>query len=185
MNKLLKSPISKYALIAALPLAVLLLQPTVNLAVLTLGERALIEARPVDPRDPLRGDYVILDYEISEIEEELIPAAALPHEDQREGGYVYVTLDSDESGVASASGVFWDRPSSGKLYMRGKIMRSWGWNSYSIDYGLGAYYVSEGTGRAIEEAIFDDDTQVLADVRILMGKGVIRDLRIVRPKGNK
>jgi uncharacterized membrane-anchored protein len=46
----------------------------------------------------------------------------------------------------------------------------------TVDYGLGVYYVPEGTGRELEEAI--SESSVFADVRVLMGRGVIKKLEI-------
>jgi uncharacterized membrane-anchored protein len=57
-------------------------------------------------------------------------------------------------------------------------MRTWG--TSTVDYGLGVYYVPEGTGREIEDALRDSKVKVLADVRILRGRGVIKKLEIVK-----
>jgi uncharacterized membrane-anchored protein len=61
------------------------------------------------------------------------------------------------------------------------VIRAW-WN-YNCDYGLGVYYVPEGTGRALEEAIRDGD--VFADVRVLMGRGVIKKLEVIEPDAGR
>jgi uncharacterized membrane-anchored protein len=47
-----------------------------------------------------------------------------------------------------------------------------------IGYGIGAYYVPEGTGREIEDRIrdADDKTRILVDVRVLRGHPVIKGL---------
>jgi uncharacterized membrane-anchored protein len=174
-----KSTIAKYIVIAALPLGVLLFQPAVNFTVLALGERVLLETLPVDPRDFLRGDYVRLGYEISRIPEDF-PDADKQERYYGSGGHrVYAELVLDDDGVASLSRVLLERPSGG-LYLEGVIDDTW---SPSIDYGLGVYYVPEGTGRALEKAI-SDSGRVLADVRILGGRGVIKEL-IVKDEAEK
>ena len=169
-----RSTLFKYAAIAILPLAVLLSQPAVNFAVLTFGARVLLETRPIDPRDFLRGDYVTLDYAIADIPDEIFP-----QEDAggKTGKVLYATLALDDAGIASVSGVSFSRPQSG-LYIKGR--RNWDWRGKSVDYGLGVYYVPEGTGLEIENALRDSKVKVLADVRVIRGRGVIKKLEIVK-----
>jgi uncharacterized membrane-anchored protein len=182
MRLLGKSLALKYIAIAVLPLGVLLWQPAVNFTALTLGERVLLRTRPLDPRDFLRGDYVTLDYDISNIPEELMPEEVLPDE-EFEGVFqrdLYVTLKLDEDGIGSVSGVSLARPSGG-LYLEGNLY--WRWGSYNVRYGLGVYYVPEGTGREIEDAVRKGD--VLADVRIFRGRGVLKNLEIPDLEGDR
>jgi uncharacterized membrane-anchored protein len=174
--RIIKSPAIRYAAMVTLPLAALLFQPAVYFAVLELGHRVLLETRPVDPRDLLRGDYVILDYKISDVPDGLLlTSAEFLDDDRYEAEYpVYVTLGLNADGVASVSGISARRPSDG-IYLKGRLERLWGSN-YSIDYGLGAYYVPEDTGRELEDAIRGGEETVLADVRVLLGRGVIKEL---------
>ncbi|MDR1376365.1 MAG: GDYXXLXY domain-containing protein [Synergistaceae bacterium] len=170
---LFKSILLKYIAVAALPLAVLLFQPAVNFTVLTFGERVLLETRPVDPRDFLRGDYVILDYVIADFPDELFSEEDFSEEEiygeNHRETTVYVTLTLDGKGVASVSKASFSRPKEG-LYLQG--WRKW----RGVDYGLGVYYVPEGAGRGIEETMNDPKAKVLADVRVLRGRGVIKGL---------
>jgi uncharacterized membrane-anchored protein len=167
-----KSRALKYAAIALLPLVALTFTPMVKFAVLTFGERALLETRPVDPRELLRGDYVTLDYKISDIPRELLSKDEFSPSNE----YVYVTLSLDGAGVASVADASLSRPSKG-LYIRGRFHNSMVWSDYSIDYGLGVYYVPEGTGKELERLIRENG-KVFADVRILRGHGVIKKLEI-------
>jgi uncharacterized membrane-anchored protein len=199
-----KSLVLKYAAIAILPLGALLWQPAVNFAALEWGERVLLRTRPLDPRDFLRGDYVVLDYDISDIPEKFLPKDGVLPSDKKgdEGGNeddddalfrsgwkrqaiggglyrdVYVALDLDEDGIGSMSGASFARPSAG-LYLKGTIF--WRWGSYTVDYGLGVYYVPEGTGRAIEDMVRQGD--VLADVRVFRGRAMLKSLRPPGPPG--
>jgi uncharacterized membrane-anchored protein len=169
-NDLFKFTFAKYAAIAVLPLAVLLSRPAINCAVLAFGERALLETMPVDPRDFLRGDYVTLDYEISRIPDGIFqaeePFSLWKNERDR---HFFVILKIDAAGVATVAGASAERPREG-IYLKGRFS----WNSL-VDYGLGAYYVPEGTGGYIEDKI--RDSRVFADVRILRGRAVIKNLR--------
>jgi uncharacterized membrane-anchored protein len=176
-----RSTLLKYVAIAILPLAVLLSQPAVNFAVLTFGARVLLETRPIDPRDFLRGDYVTLDYAIADIPGELFPQEDVYEEREFYGGRgktIYAALALNDAGIASVSGASFSRPQSG-LYIEGRHdLRSW--QRGRVDYGLGVYYVPEGTGLEIENALGDPNVKVLADVRILRGRGAIKKLEIVK-----
>jgi uncharacterized membrane-anchored protein len=179
MRALFKSLALKYVAVAILPLGVLLCQPAVNFTALAWGERVLLRTRPVDPRDFLRGDYVTLDYDISDIPKESLPEK-IPSDDEDGENFlsrrvdVYVTLELDGEGVGSVSGASFTRPSEG-LYLKGEIF---GWqygHLYHADYGIGVYYVPEGTGRALEDAVREGG--VLADVRVFRGHGVMKSLQ--------
>ncbi|MDR1916007.1 MAG: GDYXXLXY domain-containing protein [Synergistaceae bacterium] len=180
--RLFKSLAVKYVSIAILPIAIMFYTPIVNFTILHIGARALLETIPVDPRDLLRGDYVILDYRITEIPDELLPQGVDTNDDnyyrKNIGDDVYVTLELDDAGVASISRVSLERPADG-LYIKGTLFKNWSRIQYSCDYGLGAYYVPEGTGRELEEKINSSNRySVYADVRILNGRGVIKTLEI-------
>ena len=162
---------AKYLAIAVLPLLVLLYTPISNYAVLCFGEKILLETLPFDPRDILRGDYVRLEYEIQDIPDGMIPEEA---ENSGKDSYaVYVSLVRDREGIARVLGVSVKRPPDG-TYLRANLRSYW---RNRADYNLGVYYVPEGTGRDLENAI--REKRVLADVRVLRGRGVIRKLEIV------
>ncbi|MDR1874914.1 MAG: GDYXXLXY domain-containing protein [Synergistaceae bacterium] len=176
---LFKTTFFKYAVIAVLPLAVLLFQPAVSFTVLAFGERVLLKTRPIDPRDFLRGDYVTLDYEISDLPDQTLKQLQQVPEEREyrlKRKTVYVTLKLDGEGVGSLSGASSYRPSGG-LYLRGQIGAG---RSRTVDYGLGVYYVPEGTGHDLERAMRDGT--VLADVRVLRGRGVIKKLEVKRAR---
>ena len=167
----------KYLLIVILPIAAMLHSQAVNFAVLALGEQVLLETRPVDPRDILRGDYVILGYDISLIDEEMLKNALGEMDENFDygasytGREVFVALQKDDNGIGTVQFVSKERPSEG-LYLRGVLDR---WNE--ISYGIGVYYVPEGTGQEIEDKIRGmDETQILVDVRVLRGRPVIKNL---------
>lgn len=164
----------KYIAIASLPLLVLLYQPFANFAVLHMGEEILLETVPVDPRDILRGDYVALSYRISTVPK--APKASFS--ELQKGGALYVALERNPSGVAKISGASTDRPKSG-LYLKGRVTY-FSSNTIHCDYGLGAYYVPEGTGRELEEAVRHG--QALAKIRVFKGRGVIEEIVIKRDK---
>jgi uncharacterized membrane-anchored protein len=112
------------------------------------GKLVLLETRPVDPRDLLRGDYVTLNYKISDVARRLF-SPALTNE-LAPGETVYVALEPHgqfhEVVLASTHRI---TPEEGQVVLKGHT-RSW-WNNAAqatthLDYGLERYYVREGTG---------------------------------------
>src|SRR5437667_8552551 len=104
---------------------------------LSTGRVVLLETAPVDPRDLLRGDYVILSYKISRVPMDLFAppvAGPLPA-----GTPVYVTLEQRGQfyEIVSAST---ERPSSSsdRLVLKGRIRFVWQpdrGNPVLLDYG--------------------------------------------------
>ncbi|MHB9006649.1 MAG: GDYXXLXY domain-containing protein [Limisphaerales bacterium] len=118
------------------------------------GQLILLETRPVDPRDLLRGDYVILGYDIS-----LVPTASVvpPAPDGvpiEAGSPVFVELrqEGEFHTLHRASLTSLD-PDPGNVVLRGRVSsRSWadrGETLLRVQYGLERYYVREGTGNPI------------------------------------
>ncbi len=108
---------------------------------------------PVDPRDIFRGDYVILNYEISRLDVKLLDG-----EDKfSSGDTAYVALRKEDAlwkpvsisvrpqatspdiAVIKANVRFMDDPSAdGPVFV-------------NLDYGIESYFVPQGTGHAIED----------------------------------
>ena len=112
----------------------------VRQTVLSQGREVVLQTVPVDPRSLMQGDYAILDYEIAELPDHLI--------DLRPGDTVYVILWEGRE-VWEAAGYRLHDPSSvsSDVYIRGNV------NSRGrLDFGIGTYFVPEGTGRVIEGA---------------------------------
>ncbi|HYP15795.1 MAG TPA: GDYXXLXY domain-containing protein [Opitutus sp.] len=100
----------------------------------------LLEARPVDPRDLLRGDYMILSYPIGDL-----PAGA---EGIKTGDEVWVLLERRERHhVAVGASRREPAPGAGQLLVRGRVEQHWREGSTArIVYGIERYYVPEGKG---------------------------------------
>ena len=105
---------------------------------LTQGREITLQTVPVDPRSLLQGDYAILDYEIAELPGWL--------EDQPVGSTVYVILR--ECGeVWCANRHDFREPGGSDVFIRGKV-NDW----RRIDFGIGTFFVPEGTGHIVERA---------------------------------
>jgi uncharacterized membrane-anchored protein len=110
----------------------------------------LLETVPVDPRDLLRGDFVILSYKISRIPRELFQpplTANLPP-----GTRVHVTLTpAGQFHEATAASLTSPTATPGTFVLTGTVEQD-PWQASSsgqpvrLTYGIERYYVAEGTG---------------------------------------
>ncbi len=116
---------------------------------LRVGAVVLLETQPVDPRDLLRGDFVRLNYAISDIPEKCFPASWTPP--RRSGATIFVALAPD------ITNQFWEIsrastdhfvPASNEVLLQGKSEGTWNNSSSSlrVRYGIEKYYVAEGAG---------------------------------------
>ena len=117
-----------------------------------------MKVEPVDPRDLLRGDYVRLGYEITNVPVTLIvdpPAGAV----STESGDIYVRLKKQDDGYWRAVSASLYRlqdnpPSPGEVDLRGWVASGWSLDrltSIGVDYGMERFYLPEGEGLAIEK----------------------------------
>lgn len=122
-------------------------------SVLRSGTDVVLEVRPVDPRDLLRGDYVVLSYDISRIPVSLLDDVPV------EGGErtVFVRLKAGDDGLwkpvaARLDAAPADARTEDEVDIRGVTHASWASQTQSIDvqYGIERFYVPEGEGLAIE-----------------------------------
>ncbi|MHC1549221.1 GDYXXLXY domain-containing protein [Phyllobacterium sp. K27] len=123
-------------------------------SILRSGKDVVLLSQPVDPRDFLRGDYVTLSYDISNVS-----ADEITGDRPKAGGLVdiYVTLvkGADERWVfAGASWQARTDLSPEEVQIRGRTPNYAYFgsdNTYRVHYGIERYYVPEGQGLAIEE----------------------------------
>lgn len=126
--------------------------------ILREGREVLLQTRPVDPRDFLRGDYVVLDYDISSM-----PAGAL--KDQPSDGkrtMVFVKLAPNPEGFFQAVSVH-AAPvavTAPEILIRGRVSsgancgtdRKRFCDRLQLRYGLERYFVPQGEGKELEAA---------------------------------
>ncbi|HKH83566.1 MAG TPA: GDYXXLXY domain-containing protein [Gemmatimonadales bacterium] len=141
---------------------------------LVTGQTVLVRVVPIDPRDFFRGDYVTLSYDFSRVPPEGVEGISADERGSRsklEGRTVYVPLVSDSDGVHMRAG----KPTVVKpagLFLKGQ-MRSYG----SMEFGIEAYYVQEGTGHRYEQAI--RNKQLSAELAVTSnGHAALRGLRM-------
>ena len=105
------------------------------------GVEIVLESLPVDPRDPLRGDYVILRYRAEDVDD-------LPGARPRTGDEVYVTFEQRgrywEPTALSARNPDQDEWDRGRVAIRARVVLE---SPLRVEYpDLGEYFVPQGTG---------------------------------------
>ena len=153
-NKRWLNPLLAALLVAGAQTAALGYMIESRASILRSGRDVLLKTVPVDPRDLLRGDYVILSYDISRLQPELFKGA-IPT--QSGEVVLYVRLEKQPDGFWTATEAsFQPLPPAGDSV----ILRSLPFSYYpssppsavNVDYGIERFYVPEGEGRTLEEA---------------------------------
>jgi uncharacterized membrane-anchored protein len=138
--------------------------------VLRHGTEVTLQTRPVDPRDFLRGDYVVLNYDISNVAAgnlTSIPVAG-------RGTPVFVKLARKGDGFHQAVSVHKERVpvAAGEVLVRGRVIggttcgasRREFCDKIQVSYGIERYFVPEGEGREIEQARNQGKVSIVAAV---------------------
>lgn len=112
------------------------------------GKVILLETRRVDPRDMLRGDYLILIYKISDVPTNLFSPPV--KEDLPPGTKVFVALAPGTNQFYEVTRASTNEfaPFTNEVLLRGVSANVWWFttNAIQVEYGLERYYVAEGTG---------------------------------------
>ncbi len=136
------------------------------------GEEVRLETVPIDPRSMFRGNYVRLNYEISEINMlEAMKARTL-----RWNEVVYVKLRPGKNNVHVFDGASFTKPETG-LYIRGRLQSPYGPETsqpYQMRYGIEAFFAPKEKALALEDQLRDGGIAVvmLAD----NGKAALKDV---------
>jgi uncharacterized membrane-anchored protein len=140
-------------------------------SILRNGQTVLLNVEPVDPRDLLRGDYVVLGYNITLIPTEIISNAADIDEAEREDTTIFVRLRADERGIFQPVAARYLGPpeqpaGEGEVDIRGTTRTWWSDNTsmISVQYGIERFYVPEGEGREIERDMNTGPFQMMVAV---------------------
>ncbi|WP_043611625.1 GDYXXLXY domain-containing protein [Ensifer sp. ZNC0028] len=148
-------------------------------SILRSGRDVLLKTVPVDPRDLLRGDYVILNYDISRLQPELFKGDTPK---QSEEAQVYVRLEKQLDGFWAATEASFQplSPTGDSVVLRSLpfiYYPSSALSSVSVEYGIERFYVPEGEGRTLEEARNAEALSV--DIRVDdKGKAQIREIAV-------
>ncbi|MBU3907200.1 MAG: GDYXXLXY domain-containing protein [Nanoarchaeota archaeon] len=94
----------------------------------------VLATQPVDPFDLVRGQYIVIRYEIGTIP--FINGAEV-------GGKVYVILKEDVNGTSIYKTESLDKPSNDNLFIKGQIKSIYG-GSMRVEYGIEQYFFERG-----------------------------------------
>jgi len=187
--------VALFSIAALVQLAALALMVIDRVYILRAGTEVTLQIRPVDPRDLLRGDYVILSYEISQL-----PAGPLAGTPVREHNpFIFVKLRPNQDGIYETLSVHTDAVTveSPEVLIRGRVENTCypdqevGFNverisrSYSyvfcsnlqINYNIERYFVPEGEGRKLEQIRDKRKLMVVAAV-LPSGRAAIKRLLV-------
>jgi len=134
---------------------------------LMTGEPVLLKTAPVDPWDPLRGNYIDLTYQISGIVVDEVTLTGWPY---REGQRVWVTLQKGQP-YWTAVALSDQKPRTGpdQVALRGRVEwmasptpgepaeRIW------LRYGIEQFYIPEGQGDGLGGRQVDMEVEALVD----------------------
>lgn len=157
-----------------------------RMQILRDGAEVTLQTRPVDPRDFLRGDYVVLGYDISEV-----PAGPLKDQPVRaRNAAVFVKLAPNREGIYEAISVHADAVAvtSPEVLIRGRVVSGTHCvtamprvRAYcprlQVRYNLEKYFVPEGEGRKLEQFRNQRKLTVVAAV-LPSGRAAIKRLLV-------
>lgn len=154
-----------FAVAGAIQLTLIAAMVIDRAGILREGKEITLQTRPVDPRDFLRGDYVVLSYDISQIS-----AAELRQQGiEKRERVVFVKLAPQPDGLYKAVSAHVDPvPVSGnEVLIRGRIS-NWHYcgscTTYAVNYGLEKFFVPQGEGLELEKARNQNKLTVVAAV---------------------
>jgi len=139
-------------------------------ALLKSGREITMDVVPVDPRDIFRGDYVILGYGLDPIDGKLI--APDLQEAIRSNDSVFVTIRPSTTPttwqVVKVTAAYPDTIEASDAVLKGRVT----WvnaqqdenRKLSVRYGIENYFVPEGKGRDLEQAVRDGKVQAVVAV---------------------
>ena len=159
-----------FALAAAIQIALVSVMVYDRVRVLREGTEVTLRTRPIDPRDFLRGDYVVLNYEISNL-----PAGALKDTPSKgRGTPVFVKLVRKPDGIYAADSVHAEPVpvAEGEVLFRGRVLggavcgsdRRRFCETLHINYGIERYFVPQDEGKEIERSRNQGQVSVVAAV---------------------
>ena len=143
------------AVVVCVQLAVPLAMAGLVEADLAFGDEIRLRAQPVDPLDVFRGNYVVLRYDISQLQV-VYPV--------RQGQRVCADLFETAEGVYSARYAYDSPPRSGKEICGRARNDARGGESVGIEYGIETYYANAERAREIEASIAAGDLYVVVDL---------------------
>lgn len=126
---------------------------------LRTGQTVLLRTAPIDPQDPMRGDYVRFNYDIATVPKKLCRDDVLTWFGEKNFTYprseidrrVYAAIELDRNGVAELISLS-DRPPLSGRFLRARV-ESISTNSVRIRFGAEALFMQQGKAREFENLV--------------------------------
>lgn len=144
--------------------------------ILASGTEFKFEAAPVDPNDPFRGKYIILNFRDNRI--------SVKEDTLWESGEaVYLILESDPAGFVKINRFSREEPDGDQDYLEVRVnYYHSGDRELFIDYPFDRYYLEESKAPRAEqvyaESLQDSSQLTYALVSIRAGEAVLKDVMI-------
>jgi uncharacterized membrane-anchored protein len=145
--------------------------------ILRHGRSVLLRTAPIDPNDPMRGDYVRLDYDISQVPRKFfeggLPTIFVPTTDYRRerDRRVFARLQVGEDGVANLAALTDVQP-VGELFIRGRTQNLHE-RYVQVRYGIEALFMQQGTARKLEDMRARERPGVPLDIEVALSSSGI------------
>ncbi len=156
------TPAIKLAIVVGMQLAVLLSIVGFKQYTIWTGETVVLRVAPIDPRDPFRGDYFTVRYDISTLDSDQLAGDDYVSED------VFVELQKGDDGYWDAVAIHDDRERTfeGTHLIKGKHDYD-RWtrqdDGIALSYGIEEVFIPEGSG---EQLPFGESDSVGVAVKV-------------------
>lgn len=145
--------------------------------ILETGKEFKFETAPVDPTDPFRGKYIVLQYKENSIEVET-------DDNWLSGEKIYVVLKSNEKGFSTIDYVAKEKPTNNIDFVVAKVDYVSGnhFKTINISYPFDRFYMEESKAYAAEQEYIksqqDSSRTTYVLVNIKNGDAVLKDVLI-------
>ncbi len=142
--------------LAAAQVLVLLGIAALAWATASQGQTVVLRTHPLDPRDALYGDFVRLNYTISDLSPALWRGPGARPDFGRIGQRVFVRV-APAGAAWAATGIYGSRPAAGsepEAILPARVEGQWA-GTVHLRYGLERFYLPEGTGHRLEGTASD------------------------------
>lgn len=151
------------------------------------GEVVYLRTAPVDPRDPLRGDYVTLSYDLNQL-----PLSAFRQTPDmlKRGQIVYAVLKHDVDDLYRLDFLSLSPPGGGR-FLKGRVAYTYDGNQgrglargqgiVGLQFGIEKMFVEQGSGKAIEQRRGTrEGLQVPMEVAVAIGSDGVGQIKSFR-----
>lgn len=145
--------------------------------VLEKGTEYKFKTAPIDPIDPFRGKYILLNYDENTVETQ-------NKQNWEVGEIIYVSLSTDNAGFAKIKSISKEMPTDNPDFVKAKVsfLTENGSNKLTIDYPFNRYYMEESKAYDAEqihrESQRDTNQITYALVSVRKGEAVLKDILI-------